>query len=103
LFTKKWERSFWRCLHVFGCCYILRPVSSRASIMMIAMTSSTHMMVPRLKMKKPKSHNKISITATRKENQVRPISKTLLTLNLATSILSCVTVNKQQLLIIFSL
>ncbi len=62
------------------------------------------MIVPRLKMKKPKSHSKTRITATKKRKSRARIFKTLLTTNLAAPILRCVTVNKQlQLACLFIL
>jgi hypothetical protein len=42
---------------------------------MTAMTSSTHIMVPRLKMKKPKSHSKTRIAATTKRKPSAHIFK----------------------------
>jgi precorrin-6B methylase 1 len=79
---------------LFGLRYTLRPEANRTTIMMIAMTSSTHMMAPRLKKTKPRSHSTISITATTKRKSSAPIFKASLTLNLKAYILRCVTVNK---------
>jgi len=62
--------------------------------MMMAMTSSSHMMVPRLKKTNPRSHSTISITATTKSKSSNPISKASLAFKLKASILRCVTGNK---------
>jgi hypothetical protein len=62
--------------------------------MMIAMTSSSHMMAPRLKTK-PRSHSTTSIAATTKSKSSNPIFKSLIYPNLERFILRCVTVNKQ--------
>ena len=86
VYKKSWEAAsgaacmFWL---LFGLRYILRPDASRTTIMIMAMTSSTHMMAPRLKKAKPRSHSMISITATTKRKSSAPIFKTLVILNLA--------------------
>jgi hypothetical protein len=75
-FTKKLGSSFWCCYQCFACCYSLRPDASRTTIMMMAMTSSTHMMAPRLNTK-PRSHSKTRIAATTKRKSSAPILKNL--------------------------
>ena len=84
-------QNFWL---LFGVCYTLRPVANRTTIMMMAMTSRTHMKVPKLKKTKPRSQSMISIAATTKRKSSNPISKSSLILNLVANILRCVTVNK---------
>ena len=59
-----------------GVCYTLRPESNRTTITMRAMTSSSHMMAPRLKTK-PSSQSMISIAATTKSKSRAPIFKNL--------------------------
>jgi hypothetical protein len=57
--------------------------------MMMAMTSSTHMIAPRLKKTKPSSQSMISIAATTKRKSSKPIQKTSLTFNLAAYFKMC--------------
>jgi hypothetical protein len=64
----------------FGLRHILRPEINRTSIMSMATTSRTHIIVPRFKKTKPSSQSMISIAATTKSKSSNPVFKASLIL-----------------------